>query len=89
MKKGKQIEKVEISNGYVSAFYANGKEVKLSRTERNLFQKIPQKGRKFYTNSKEYVDNIVKAFGGNPEILSSEFTVYKDGDIAFTYTKNY
>ena len=88
MKKSKQILRAEISsNGFISAYYADNTEVKLSRSARNAFANIPKKGRKYSVNSQEYIDNIIKVFGGNPEILSSDFTVYKDGEIKFTYTK--
>lgn len=89
MKKSKQILRAEISsNGFVSAYYADGTEVKLSRSARNAFINYPKKGKKYSVDKQTYVDNIIKIFGGNPEILSSEFTVYKDGEIKFTYTKN-
>jgi hypothetical protein len=79
MKKGSKIKTVEISNnGYLSAKDESDSEIKLSRSERNALSD--------YKNRKHYVENIIKAFGGNQDVLSSEFTVYKDGVIKFTYT---
>lgn len=89
MKKGKQLKKVNIStNGYVIAYDNEDVEIKLSRSERNVLTRLPQKGRGYTSKIQKYVDDIIKAFGGNPEVLSSDFTVYKDGEIKFTYTKN-
>lgn len=77
MKKGNKLTKVEITNGYVSATKADGTLAKLSRSERNVLANY---------KSKSYVDDIIKAFG-NPEILSEGFTVIKNGEVKFTYTK--
>lgn len=88
MKKGKQLKKVIINNGFCQAYDNEDSEIKLSRSERNSLTRLPQKGRGYTNRINEYVDNIIKTFGGNPEVLSSEFTVVKDGDIKFTYTKN-
>lgn len=78
MKKGTKIKTVEISKGYVSAKDESDSVIKLSRSERNALSD--------YKNRSHYVENIIKIFG-NKNILSSEFTVYKDGVIKFTYTK--
>lgn len=77
MKKGNKLTKVEITNGYVSAYKADGTTAKLSRSERNVLANY---------KSKSYVDDIIKAFG-NPEILEDGFTVIKNGEVKFTYTK--
>lgn len=84
MKKKVRIKEVHItkvdngiSNKIIEATAEDGKAVKLSRTERQLLAD--------YKNP-QYVDNIKKGFG-NPDILSEDFKVYKNGEIKFTYTK--
>lgn len=77
MKKGTKLTKIEISKSHIAAYCDDGTLAKLSRTERNVLSN--------YKNA-SYVENIKKVFG-NPDILSSEFVVIKDGKTKFTYTK--
>ena len=77
MKKGTKLTKIEISKGHMDAYLNDGTLAKLSRTERNVLSNY---------KSTTYVENIKKVFG-NPDILSSEFVVIKDGKTKFTYTK--
>lgn len=58
-----------ISNKIVEATAEDGRAVKLSRTERQILAD--------YKNP-HYVENIKKGFG-NPDILSKDFKVYKNG----------
>lgn len=69
------IEKVAngISNKIVTATAEDGKPVKLSRTERQLLAG--------YKNP-AYLDLIKKGFG-NPNILTDDFKVYKNGELKF------
>lgn len=77
MKKGKQIAVVEISDGMVTAKTTDGSIVKLSRNERNVLSRYKEPN---------YVEIIKKTFG-NPNILSDDFTVIKNGEVKFTWTK--
>lgn len=81
MKKKVRIKEVQISekvvngisNKIIEATAEDGKAVKLSRTERQLLAD--------YKNP-HYVELIKKGFG-NPEILSPDFIVYKNGERKF------
>lgn len=85
MKKKVRIKEVQIiektvngiSNKIVTATAEDGKPVKLSRTERQLLAD--------YKNP-QFVEKIKKGFG-NPDIVSPDFKVYKNGTLKFTYTK--
>ena len=81
MKKKVRIKEVQITekvvngiaNKIVSATDEDGKTVKLSRTERQLLTGYKNPG---------YLETIKKGFG-NPEIVSPDFKVYKDGVLKF------
>lgn len=77
MKKGTQIQKVEIVNGHVDVFDTNNNSIKVNRTERNLLSD--------YRN-KNYVEDVKKQFSNNA-ILADGFTIIKNGIVKFTYTK--
>lgn len=81
MKKKTRIKEVQITekvvngiaNKIVSATDEDGKAVKLSRTERQILAG--------YKNP-DYLETIKKGFG-NPEIVSPDFKVYKNGTLKF------
>lgn len=81
MKKSVRIKEIQIiektvagiSNKIVTATSEDDKPVKLSRTERQLVAD--------YKNP-QYVENIKKGFG-NPDIVSPNFKVYKNGTLKF------
>jgi hypothetical protein len=81
MKKKVRIKEVQInekvvngiSNKIVTATAEDGKPIKLSRTERQLLAE--------YKNL-NYLDSIKKGFG-NPDIVSPDFKVYKNGILKF------
>ncbi|MBR1988452.1 MAG: hypothetical protein IKA36_05385 [Clostridia bacterium] len=77
MKKGKQLAVVEISKCVVTAKTTDGSNVKLSRNERNVLSRYREP---------DYVEIIKKTFG-NPNVLSDDFTVIKNGEVKFTCTK--
>lgn len=70
-----------ISNKIVTATDEQGKPVKLSRTERQILAGY---------KSPDYLETIKKGFS-NPNIVSPDFKVYKNGEIKFylhTLTEN-
>ena len=81
MKKKVRIKEVQITekvvngiaNKIVSATDEDGKTVKLSRTERQLLTGYKTPG---------YLETNKKGFG-NPEIVSPDFKVYKNGVLKF------
>lgn len=84
MKKGTKIKTVEISKktGYVSAKDENDHEIKLSRSERTALANVKIKG-----GINAYTENVIKAFGGNPDVISKDCIVLVDDVVKFTYTK--
>lgn len=81
MKKSVRIKEIQIiektvngiSNKIVTATAEDGKPVKLSRTERQLLAD--------YKNP-DYLETIKKGFC-NPNIVSPDFKVYKNGTLKF------
>ena len=76
-KKGRALVLVEIKTGKlmnaVTAFDEDGHLYKLTRNQRNLF-----------TTGNGYEDrNVLMQVFGNPDILSNEFRLVKDGEVIY------
>ena len=78
MKKGEKLLNVKIeSGGKITVTTTSGSIAKLSRSERNALSN--------YKNQ-SYIEDIRKIFG-NPDIFADGFTIIKNGETKFTYTK--
>ena len=78
MKKGEKLLKVQIERGgKLTVTTTDGSIAKLSRSERNALAN--------YKN-KSYIEDVRKMFG-NRDIFADDFTIEKNVEIKFTYTK--
>ena len=77
IKKGKQLKKVIINNGIVTALDSDNNEIGLTRSQRQIL-----------TNhkSKTYKQDIEREWQ-NSHVIHTDFTVIKDGEVVYTYTK--
>lgn len=74
MKKGQKICSVTITKGIVVAKDAEGNDIKLTRTQRNLLSSV---------KSKTYIADIEKEwFKG---VLDNNFTIMKDGKAIYIH----
>lgn len=74
IKKGIKITKIEITkDNHVTVYGSDGNVIVVTRSQRNMLSCY---------KSKTYVDDIIKMFS-NPEILSSDFVIYKNDEIVF------
>lgn len=76
IKKGKQLKQVIITNGIVTALDSDGNEIGLTRSQRQIF--INHK-------PKTYKQDIEREWHAN--VIHNDFTVVKDGEVVYTYTK--
>lgn len=78
MKKGIRIHLVDIAaDGTITALDESRNPIALTRSRRTVLANYKKP---------DYVDAIRKEFQ-NPNILSDEFTVVKNGETVYTYTK--
>lgn len=77
IKKGKQLKKVIINKGIVTALDSDDNEIGLTRSQRQIL-----------TNhkSKTYKQDIEREWQ-NSHVIHNDFTVIKDGEVIYTYTK--
>lgn len=77
IKKGKQLKQVIITNGIVTALDSDGNAIGLTRSQRQIL-----------TNhkSKTYKQDIEREWQ-NSHVIHNDFTVVKDGEVVYTYTK--
>lgn len=77
MKKGHQINKVEIFDGHISAITSDGMTIKLTRQERKVLG---------HYRTSNYEEQIKRIFS-NPDILTESFTVIDNGIVKFVHTR--
>lgn len=77
MKKGQQIKKVIVDGQLITAIDQDGKEIKLTRSQRDILSRY---------KSEEYISNIKREWH-NDHVIHPEFIVEKNGKIVYTYTK--
>lgn len=77
IKKGKQLKQVIITNGIVTALDSDGNEIGLTRSQRQKLIRYKQE---------KYIQDIQKEWQ-NSHVIHNDFTVVKDGEVVYTYTK--
>lgn len=78
IRKGVKIHNVDISSdGTVTAKDVSCNTIALTRTQRNILSNYKHP---------DYIRLIVKEYN-NPDILHEDYTVTKNGQIVYTYTK--
>lgn len=77
MKKGIQIMKVTIDNDLIKAFDNKMRPISLTRTQRQLLTQYRQSG---------YTESISREWHNN-NVIHDNFTVEKNGEVVYTYTK--
>lgn len=77
IKKGKQLKKVIINKGIVTALDSGDNEIGLTRSQRQTLIRYKQK---------TYKQDIQKEWQ-NSHVIHNDFTVIKDGEVVYTYTK--
>lgn len=76
IKKGKQLKQVIITNGIVTALDSDGNEIGLTRSQRQTLTRYKQE---------TYTQDIIREWHAN--VIHNDFTVVKDGEVVYTYTK--
>ena len=77
IKKGKQLKKVIINKGIVTALDSDNNEIGLTRSQRQKLTHYKQP---------TYIQDIEREWQ-NSHVIHNDFTVIKDGDVVYTYTK--
>ena len=77
MKKGKQFYKVILDGEHISAIDQDSIDIKLTRSQRVLLGKY---------KDPNYILNIKKEWH-NDHAIHPDFTVVKNGEVVYTYTK--
>lgn len=77
IKKGKQLKKVIINKDIVTALDSDGNEIGLTRSQRKKLIRYKQK---------TYIQDIKNEWQ-NSHVIHNDFTVVKDGEVVYTYTK--
>lgn len=77
IKKGKQLKKVIINKGIVTALDSDNNEIGLTRSQRQKLTHYKQP---------TYIQDIEREWQ-NSHVIHNDFTVIKDGEVVYTYTK--